>query len=61
MNFLMRAIFSLLLLFTLYSCPFLTVLQWPLKSLQIYDATFLNVLPVGICSKRAVVDKRSLG
>ncbi len=32
MNFLMRAIFSLLLLFTLsLFLSFLTVLQWPLK------------------------------
>ncbi len=42
---------------------FLTVLQWPLKVASKYMMLlFLNgFLPVGIRSKRAVVDKRSLG
>ncbi len=42
MNFLMRAIFSLLLLFTSLFLSFLTVLQWPLKVASNIDATFLN-------------------
>ncbi|EHV58295.1 hypothetical protein ECDEC6C_3509 [Escherichia coli DEC6C] len=62
MNFLMRAIFSLLLLFTL-SIPVISdcvamAIESRFKYMMLLFKWFL---PVGIRSKRAVVDKRSLG
>lgn len=62
MNFLMRAIFSLLLLFTLSipvisDCVAITI-ESRFKYMMLL---FKWILPVGIRSKRAVVDKRSLG
>ncbi len=61
MNLLMRAIFSLFCFLLSLFLSFLTVLQWPLKALQIYDAAFLNGFTCRHPLKRAVVDKRSLG
>lgn len=62
MNFLMRAIFSLLLLFTL-SIPVISdcvamAIESRFKYMMLLFKWFL---PVDIRSKRAVVDKRSLG
>ncbi|STJ01140.1 hypothetical protein BANRA_03384 [Escherichia coli] len=62
MNFLMRAIFSLLLLFTL-SIPVISdCVAMAIESRFKYMMLLFKwILPVGIRSKRAVVDKRSLG
>lgn len=61
MNLLMRAIFSLLLLFTL-SIPVISdCVAMAIESRFKYMMLLLNGLPVDIRSKRAVVDKRSLG
>ncbi len=62
MNLLMRAIFSLLLLFTL-SIPVISdcvamAIESRFKYMMLLFKWFL---PVDIRSKRAVVDKRSLG